>query len=83
MTQIHTSPLIQSPGILAIPKPKALFAVRFKRIQQFSIRVMSRNADEAFADTVHSFQNNEGRAQLLASLLDCFTIENLTKSQGE
>lgn len=83
MTQIHTSPLIQSPEILAILQPKALFAVRFKRIQQFSITVMSRNADEAYADAVHSFQNNEGRAQLLASLLDYFTIENLTQVQGE
>lgn len=75
--------LIQSPATLVIPPPKALFAVRFQRIQQFNIEVLARNADEAYAVAVKRFQTDEGRAQLLTSMLDYFTAENLTKARGE
>ena len=83
MSQTSTQPLIQSPAFLVIPPPKALFAIRFQRIEQFRIEVLARNADEAFAEAVKKFQMDEGRAQLLISTLDYFTAENVTKARGE
>ncbi len=83
MSLTPTPQLIQSPAILAIPPAKSLFAIRFQKTEQFRIEVLARNADEAFAEAVKLFQTDEGRAQLLTSMLDYFTAENLTKARGE
>ena len=74
--------LNQTATILAIPQPKARYAVRFQRIEHFSVEVLARNADEACAEAVFAFQNQQGKARLLTSLLDYFTIENLQTSKG-
>lgn len=83
MSQTPTPQTMQNPVILAIPPAKSLFAIRFQRNQQFRIEVLARNADEAYAEAIKKFQTDEGRAQLLNSLLDYFTAENITLAQGE
>ncbi len=83
MSLTPTPQLIQSPAILAIPPAKSFFAIRFQRIEQFRIEVLARNVDEAFAEAIKTFQTDKGRAQLLTSMLDYFTAENITKAQGE
>jgi hypothetical protein len=66
-----------------IPVPKKRFSIWFKRIDQFCIEVLARNVDEAYASAISSFQAYEGRAQLLISILDYFTAEELTQTQGD
>ena len=83
MSQTPTTQVMQNPVILAIPPAKILFAIRFQRNQQFRIEVLARNADEAYAEAIKKFQTDEGRAQLLNSLLDYFTAENITLAKGE
>jgi hypothetical protein len=83
MSQTPTMQMMQNPVILAIPPAKSLFAIRFQRNQQFRIEVLARNADEAYAEAIKKFQTDEGRAQLLNSLLDYFTAENITLAKGE
>ena len=83
MSQTPTPQTMQNPVILAIPPAKSLFAIRFQRNQQFRIEVLARNADEAYAEAIKKFQTDEGRAQLLNSLLDYFTAENITLAKGE
>ena len=83
MSQTPTPQTMQNPVILAIPPAKSLFAIRFQRNKQFRIEVLARNADEAYAEAIKKFQTDEGRAQLLNSLLDYFTAENITLVQGE
>ena len=83
MSQTPTTQVMQNTVILAIPPAKSLFAIRFQRNQQFRIEVLARNADEAYAEAIKKFQTDEGRAQLLNSLLDYFTAENITLAKGE
>lgn len=83
MSQTPTTQVMQNPVILAIPPAKSLFAIRFQRNQQFRIEVLARNADEAYAEAIKKFGADEGRAQLLNSLLDYFTAENITLAKGE
>lgn len=83
MSQTPTPQTMQNPVILAIPPAKSLFAIRFQRNQQFRVEVLARNPDEAYAEAIKKFQTDEGRAQLLNSLLDYFTAENITLVQGE
>lgn len=82
MNPTPTPHLKQTATILAIPQPKARFAVRFQRIEHFSVEVLARNADEACAEAVFALQTQQGKARLLTSLLDYFTVENLNPSQG-
>lgn len=83
MSQTQIPQQIQNSIIPAIPPAKGLFAIRFQRSQQFRIEVLARNADEAYAEAIKKFQTDEGRAQLLNSLLDYFTAENITFARGE
>lgn len=83
MNLTPTAQPIPNLAMQAVPTPKSLFAIRFQRNQQFRIEVLARNADEAYAEAIKKFQTDEGRAQLLTSLLDYFTAENIAFVRGE
>lgn len=68
-------------GLVFIPAPKHIFAVRFQRIEHFSVNVLARNADDAYAEAIASFKANNGKVQTLNSILDYFTIENLSNAR--
>ena len=68
-------------GLVHIPAPKHIFAVRFQRIEHFSVNVLARNADDAYAEAIALFKANNGKVQTLSSMLDYFTIENLSNAR--
>lgn len=68
-------------GLVYIPAPKHIFAVRFQRIEHFSVDVLARNADDAYAEAIAAFKANNGKVQTLNSTLEYFTIENLSNAK--
>lgn len=66
-----------NPHLAIIPQPKRRFAVRFQKIEQFSVEVLARNPDEACAEAIRALQNQQSQVRLLNASLDYFTTEIL------
>ena len=93
INRIHAAQILTTPlntqgrdtafqaSLMLIPAPKHIYAVRFQRLEQFSVNVLARNANEACAEAVALFKAQSSKVQLLTSILDYFTTENLSKAR--